>query len=255
MFLYIARHAWAAERGDPRWPDDSLRELTPDGIERYTRMVKALAARGFSARPHRHQPLYPLPPDRGDHRPPRRRKTANRRTESPRTRLPTRTALGLVARTHAKRQRMLGRPQPRCRMARRRAHGRRYRPYPLRQRRRRRDWLRRKYQHRRRRTLLAGDGEVARSVVDSLRETEFIEPRFTDVPWLKQHTSTQSSSAAATTAWCVPLIWPRPAAKCACSNAATCWAAARRPRNFGPATKCRPPPTSSACFCRRSFAS
>ena len=50
MFIYIARHAWAAERGDPRWPDDSLRELTPDGIERYTRMVKALAARGLA--PH-----------------------------------------------------------------------------------------------------------------------------------------------------------------------------------------------------------
>jgi len=48
MFLYIARHAWAGERGDPRWPDDSLRELTPDGIERYTKVVKALAARGFN---------------------------------------------------------------------------------------------------------------------------------------------------------------------------------------------------------------
>jgi len=48
MFIYIARHAWAGERGDPRWPDDSLRELTPDGIERYTRVVKALAARGFA---------------------------------------------------------------------------------------------------------------------------------------------------------------------------------------------------------------
>ena len=48
MFLYIARHAWAGEYGDPRWPDDSLRELTPDGIERYTRVVKALAARGFN---------------------------------------------------------------------------------------------------------------------------------------------------------------------------------------------------------------
>src|SRR6476660_6359215 len=48
MFLYIARHAWAGERGDPRWPDDSLRELTPASIERYTHVVKALAARGFS---------------------------------------------------------------------------------------------------------------------------------------------------------------------------------------------------------------
>jgi phosphohistidine phosphatase len=48
MFLYIARHAWAGERGDPRWPDDSLRELTADGIERYTKVVKALADRGFA---------------------------------------------------------------------------------------------------------------------------------------------------------------------------------------------------------------
>lgn len=47
MFIYIARHAWAAQRGDPRWPDDSLRELTPDGIERFTKVVKALAERGF----------------------------------------------------------------------------------------------------------------------------------------------------------------------------------------------------------------
>jgi phosphohistidine phosphatase len=48
MFLYIARHAWAGERGDPRWPDDSLRELTADGIARYTKVVKALADRGFA---------------------------------------------------------------------------------------------------------------------------------------------------------------------------------------------------------------
>src|SRR5262245_58060670 len=48
MFIYIATHAWPGERGDPRWPDDSLRELTPEGIERYTKVVKALAARGFN---------------------------------------------------------------------------------------------------------------------------------------------------------------------------------------------------------------
>jgi phosphohistidine phosphatase len=47
MFIYIARHAWAGERGDPRWPDDSLRELTSEGIERYTQVVKALKDRGF----------------------------------------------------------------------------------------------------------------------------------------------------------------------------------------------------------------
>jgi phosphohistidine phosphatase len=48
MFIYIARHAWAGERGDPKWPDDSLRELTSDGIQRYTKVVKTLADRGFS---------------------------------------------------------------------------------------------------------------------------------------------------------------------------------------------------------------
>ena len=48
MFVYIARHAWAGDRGDPRWPDDSLRELTPEGIERYDEMVKLLAKRGFA---------------------------------------------------------------------------------------------------------------------------------------------------------------------------------------------------------------
>ena len=48
MFLYIARHAWAGHFGDPGWPDDSLRELTPEGVERYTRVVQALAERGFA---------------------------------------------------------------------------------------------------------------------------------------------------------------------------------------------------------------
>jgi phosphohistidine phosphatase len=48
MFIYIARHAWAGERGDPRWSDDSLRELTPEGMDRFTKVVKALADRGFN---------------------------------------------------------------------------------------------------------------------------------------------------------------------------------------------------------------
>src|SRR5262245_58857535 len=48
MFIYLARHAWAGERGDPRWPDDSLRELEPAGIKRYTKVVKLLADRGFA---------------------------------------------------------------------------------------------------------------------------------------------------------------------------------------------------------------
>ncbi|MCA9229097.1 MAG: histidine phosphatase family protein [Planctomycetales bacterium] len=48
MFIYIARHAWAYEFGDPRWPDDSQRELEPDGAERYMQVVQALAKRGFA---------------------------------------------------------------------------------------------------------------------------------------------------------------------------------------------------------------
>lgn len=45
MILYLVRHAWAGHFGDPGWPDDSLRELTPDGIERYRRVVQRLAER------------------------------------------------------------------------------------------------------------------------------------------------------------------------------------------------------------------
>ena len=48
MFIYIARHAWAYGFGDPRWSDDSLRELEPEGAERYMRVVEALAERGFA---------------------------------------------------------------------------------------------------------------------------------------------------------------------------------------------------------------
>ncbi len=48
MNIYIARHAWAYEHGDPRWPDDSQRELEPEGAERYLHVVQALAERGFT---------------------------------------------------------------------------------------------------------------------------------------------------------------------------------------------------------------
>jgi phosphohistidine phosphatase len=47
MFIYIARHAWAEERDESRWPDDSLRPLTDEGSERYMKVVKTLAGRGF----------------------------------------------------------------------------------------------------------------------------------------------------------------------------------------------------------------
>lgn len=48
MHIYIARHAWAYECDDSRWPDDSLRELEPAGAERYVQVVKTLAERGFA---------------------------------------------------------------------------------------------------------------------------------------------------------------------------------------------------------------
>jgi phosphohistidine phosphatase SixA len=46
-YVYIARHAWAYECGDPRWPDDSLRELEPEGADRYQRMIEVLTKRDF----------------------------------------------------------------------------------------------------------------------------------------------------------------------------------------------------------------
>ncbi|TWU30155.1 SixA phosphatase family protein [Bythopirellula polymerisocia] len=48
MNIFIARHAWAYEFGDPRWPDDSQRELEPEGAERYMQVVQTLAERGFA---------------------------------------------------------------------------------------------------------------------------------------------------------------------------------------------------------------
>jgi phosphohistidine phosphatase len=41
--LYIVRHAIAADRG-PKYPDDRLRPLTPDGIEKFKEAVKGLAS-------------------------------------------------------------------------------------------------------------------------------------------------------------------------------------------------------------------
>lgn len=48
MHLYIIRHAWAYEHGDPRWPDDSQRPLEPEGAERFAQVAKLLAARGLA---------------------------------------------------------------------------------------------------------------------------------------------------------------------------------------------------------------
>lgn len=48
MQLYIVRHAWAGEQGDPRYPDDRLRPLTRDGKARFAEVVRKLAKRGFA---------------------------------------------------------------------------------------------------------------------------------------------------------------------------------------------------------------
>ena len=50
MKLFIIRHAWAGERGDPRWPDDRLRPLTEEGIERFEGVAKKLVDRGLKPR-------------------------------------------------------------------------------------------------------------------------------------------------------------------------------------------------------------
>jgi phosphohistidine phosphatase len=50
MFIYIVRHAWAFEHGDPRWPDDSQRPLEEEGAVRFVRVVQQLVPRGFE--PH-----------------------------------------------------------------------------------------------------------------------------------------------------------------------------------------------------------
>ena len=47
MKLFIVRHAWAGESGDPRFPDDRLRPLSDEGRKRFGRMVKQLVERGF----------------------------------------------------------------------------------------------------------------------------------------------------------------------------------------------------------------
>jgi phosphohistidine phosphatase len=48
MLLYIVRHAWAYEHGDPRWPDDSQRPLEKEGAERMAKVAKQLVERGFA---------------------------------------------------------------------------------------------------------------------------------------------------------------------------------------------------------------
>ncbi|MGQ9574000.1 MAG: SixA phosphatase family protein [Thermoguttaceae bacterium] len=48
MILYIIRHAWAVEQGDPKWPVDAERPLTEEGRQRFAKMIKLLAERDFA---------------------------------------------------------------------------------------------------------------------------------------------------------------------------------------------------------------
>lgn len=50
MLLYIVRHAYAGERGDPRYPNDALRPLTKEGRRRFRCSVRKLVRRGFAPR-------------------------------------------------------------------------------------------------------------------------------------------------------------------------------------------------------------
>jgi len=45
MDLYIVRHAWAGQFGDPQWPDDRQRPLTEKGKNRFATMAALLAER------------------------------------------------------------------------------------------------------------------------------------------------------------------------------------------------------------------
>src|SRR5262245_48463954 len=48
MILYLVRHAYAGEHGDPRYPDDSERPLTKKGRKRFRRLVTHLADVDFA---------------------------------------------------------------------------------------------------------------------------------------------------------------------------------------------------------------
>jgi phosphohistidine phosphatase len=48
MDLYIIRHAWAGQYGDPDWPDDSQRPLTKKGRKRFAAMIGILINRGIA---------------------------------------------------------------------------------------------------------------------------------------------------------------------------------------------------------------
>ncbi len=48
MQLYIVRHAYAGQHGDPSYPNDDLRPVTDRGRKRFRRLIKKLSKRGFA---------------------------------------------------------------------------------------------------------------------------------------------------------------------------------------------------------------
>jgi phosphohistidine phosphatase len=46
MLIYIIRHAWAHDRGDPRFMTDAQRPLTDDGADRFSQVALRLVKRG-----------------------------------------------------------------------------------------------------------------------------------------------------------------------------------------------------------------
>ena len=44
MLLYIVRHAYAGQHGDPHYPDDSLRPLTKRGRKQFARETATVTA-------------------------------------------------------------------------------------------------------------------------------------------------------------------------------------------------------------------
>ena len=51
MDVYVLRHGVADERDYRKYPDDDLRPLIPEGIDKLTRQAKGLKAAGFVAGP------------------------------------------------------------------------------------------------------------------------------------------------------------------------------------------------------------
>ncbi len=48
MQLFIVRHAYAGQHGDPRYPNDDLRPITDKGRKRFSRLIKKLARNGVA---------------------------------------------------------------------------------------------------------------------------------------------------------------------------------------------------------------